>query len=33
MASIEGNVGEPRAKHIHTVVSGLYDRPTNMNNV
>ena len=33
MASIEGNVGEPRAKHIHTVVSGLYDRPTNLNNV
>jgi NADH:ubiquinone oxidoreductase subunit F (NADH-binding)/(2Fe-2S) ferredoxin/NAD-dependent dihydropyrimidine dehydrogenase PreA subunit len=33
MASIEGIVGEPRAKHIHTVVSGLYDRPTNLNNV
>ena len=33
MATIEGNVGEPRAKHIHTVVSGLYDRPTNLNNV
>jgi len=33
MASIEGNIGEPRAKHIHTVVSGLYDRPTNLNNV
>ena len=33
MASIEGNVGEPRAKHIHTVASGLYDRPTNLNNV
>ena len=33
MASIEGEVGEPRAKHIHTVVQGLYDRPTNLNNV
>ncbi len=33
MATIEGNVGEPRAKHIHTVISGLYDRPTNLNNV
>jgi NADH:ubiquinone oxidoreductase subunit F (NADH-binding)/(2Fe-2S) ferredoxin/NAD-dependent dihydropyrimidine dehydrogenase PreA subunit len=33
MASIEGNVGEPRAKHIHTVISGLWDKPTNLNNV
>jgi NADH:ubiquinone oxidoreductase subunit F (NADH-binding)/(2Fe-2S) ferredoxin/NAD-dependent dihydropyrimidine dehydrogenase PreA subunit len=33
MASIEGNVGEPRAKHIHTVISGLWDRPTDLNNV
>jgi len=33
MASIEGNVGEPRAKHIHTVISGLWDCPTNLNNV
>jgi len=33
MASIEGNVGEPRAKHIHTVVSGLWDHPTDLNNV
>ena len=33
MASIEGNVGEPRAKHIHTVISGLWDRPSNLNNV
>jgi len=33
MASIEGEVGEPRAKHIHTVVQGLYNRPTNLNNV
>jgi NADH:ubiquinone oxidoreductase subunit F (NADH-binding)/(2Fe-2S) ferredoxin/Pyruvate/2-oxoacid:ferredoxin oxidoreductase delta subunit len=33
MASIEGKVGEPRAKHIHTVVSGLNDKPSNLNNV
>jgi NADH-quinone oxidoreductase subunit F len=33
MASIEGAVGEPRAKHIHTVVAGLWDKPTNLNNV
>jgi len=33
MASVEGDVGEPRAKHIHTVVSGLNERPTDLNNV
>ncbi len=33
MASLEGNVGEPRAKHIHTVESGLWDKPSNLNNV
>ncbi|MFO7957100.1 MAG: NADH-quinone oxidoreductase subunit NuoF [Candidatus Brocadiia bacterium] len=33
MASIEGRVGEPRAKHIHTVESGLWERPTTLNNV
>ena len=33
MASIEGKIGEPRSKHIHTAVSGLHDRPTNLNNV
>jgi NADH-quinone oxidoreductase subunit F len=33
MASIEGKVGEPRAKHIHTVVSGLNAKPSNLNNV
>ncbi len=33
MASLEGNVGEPRAKHIHTVISGLWDCPSNLNNV
>ncbi|NIO05202.1 MAG: 4Fe-4S dicluster domain-containing protein [Proteobacteria bacterium] len=33
MASLEGQPGEPRAKHIHTVESGLYEKPTNLNNV
>jgi NADH-quinone oxidoreductase subunit F len=33
MASIEGKVGEPRAKYIHTVEKGLYDKPTCLNNV
>jgi len=33
MASIEGRAGEPRAKHIHTVESGLWNQPTNLNNV
>ena len=33
MASIEGKVGEPRAKHIHTTESGLLDKPSNLNNV
>ena len=33
MASLEGKVGEPRAKHIHTVESGLWDQPTDLNNV
>jgi len=33
MASLEGQAGEPRAKHIHTVERGLWDKPTNLNNV
>ncbi len=33
MASIEGKPGEPRVKHIHTVESGLWEKPTNLNNV
>ena len=33
MASLEGKIGEPRAKFIHTVESGLYDKPSNLNNV
>jgi NADH:ubiquinone oxidoreductase subunit F (NADH-binding)/(2Fe-2S) ferredoxin len=33
MASIEGKVGEPRAKDVHTVMDGLYHKPTTLNNV
>jgi NADH:ubiquinone oxidoreductase subunit F (NADH-binding)/(2Fe-2S) ferredoxin len=33
MASVEGRIGEPRVKHIHTAEKGLYSRPTNLNNV
>ena len=33
MASLEGKVGEPRAKYIHTVERGLWDKPSNVNNV
>jgi NADH:ubiquinone oxidoreductase subunit F (NADH-binding)/(2Fe-2S) ferredoxin/Pyruvate/2-oxoacid:ferredoxin oxidoreductase delta subunit len=33
MASLEGMIGEPRPKHIHTVVSGLNGKPSNLNNV
>ncbi|PWB72995.1 NADH-quinone oxidoreductase subunit F, partial [candidate division GN15 bacterium] len=33
MASLEGKMGEPRAKYIHTVDQGLWDKPTNLNNV
>jgi len=33
MASIEGRPGEPRAKHVHMVERGLWDRPTVLNNV
>ncbi len=33
MASVEGQVGEPRAKDVHTVVDGLYHKPTVLNNV
>ena len=33
MASIEGRVGEPRAKYIHSVHRGLWDKPTVLNNV
>jgi len=33
MASLEGKVGEPRAKYVHTAEKGLWDKPTNLNNV
>ncbi|HHN47243.1 MAG TPA: 4Fe-4S dicluster domain-containing protein [Planctomycetes bacterium] len=33
MASLEGRVGEPRAKYIHTVESGLWGKPSCLNNV
>jgi len=33
IASIEGRVGEPRSKQIHTVQQGLWGKPTNLNNV
>jgi len=32
MASLEGRVGEPRAKYIHTSEQGLWGKPTNLNN-
>jgi NADH-quinone oxidoreductase subunit F len=33
MASLEGRVGEPRAKYVHTSEKGLWEKPTNLNNV
>jgi NADH-quinone oxidoreductase subunit F len=33
VASIEGGMGEPRAKYVHTVEKGLWNKPTNLNNV
>ncbi len=33
MASLEGQVGEPRAKYVHTSEKGLWEQPTNLNNV
>jgi NADH-quinone oxidoreductase subunit F len=33
MASLEGKVGEPRAKYVHTSEKGLWEQPTNLNNV
>ncbi len=33
MASLEGRTGEPRAKYIHTVESGLNGKPSLLNNV
>jgi NADH-quinone oxidoreductase subunit F len=31
--SLEGNIGEPRTKHIHATEKGLWDCPTVLNNV
>jgi len=33
IASLEGKVGEPRPKDVHTVVDGLWHKPTTLNNV
>lgn len=33
MRSIEGKVGEPRAKYVHATEKGLFDEPTVLNNV
>lgn len=33
VASLEGRVGEPRSKYIHLAESGLWGKPTNLNNV
>jgi NADH:ubiquinone oxidoreductase subunit F (NADH-binding)/(2Fe-2S) ferredoxin len=33
MTALEGRVGEPRPKYIHTAMKGLWDRPSVLNNV
>lgn len=33
MKSVAGEIGEPRAKYVRSVVKGLYDQPTVLNNV
>jgi NADH-quinone oxidoreductase subunit F len=33
MSAIEGKVGEPRPKYIRTAIKGVWDRPSNLNNV
>jgi NADH:ubiquinone oxidoreductase subunit F (NADH-binding)/(2Fe-2S) ferredoxin/ferredoxin len=33
MTAIEGKVGEPRPKYIHTAVKGIWDKPSCLNNV
>ena len=33
MTALEGQVGEPKPKHIHTVIKGVRDRPSTLNNV
>ncbi|MBL7208546.1 MAG: SLBB domain-containing protein [Dehalococcoidia bacterium] len=33
MAAIEGRVGEPSPKYIHTAIRGIFNKPSNLNNV
>jgi len=33
MTAVEGRVGEPRPKYIHTSEKGIWDKPSNLNNV
>ena len=33
MKSVAGEIGEPRAKYVHSVIRGLHDQPTVLNNV
>ncbi len=33
MTAIEGKVGEPRPKYIRTAISGIWEKPSNLNNV
>ncbi|MHC1635991.1 MAG: NADH-ubiquinone oxidoreductase-F iron-sulfur binding region domain-containing protein [Candidatus Methanospirareceae archaeon] len=33
MTAIEGKVGEPRPKYIRTAIKGIWDKPSNLNNV
>jgi NADH-quinone oxidoreductase subunit F len=33
MTALEGRVGEPRPKYIHTAIKGVWDRPSDLNNV
>jgi NADH-quinone oxidoreductase subunit F len=33
MTAIEGRVGEPRPKYVHTSESGIWDKPSDLNNV
>ncbi|MCX8170629.1 MAG: CO dehydrogenase/acetyl-CoA synthase complex subunit epsilon [Candidatus Bathyarchaeota archaeon] len=33
MSAIEGKVGEPRPKYVHTAVKGVWDKPSVLNNV
>lgn len=33
IASLEGNIGEPRAKYVHMSEKGLWDKPSLLNNV